>query len=143
MWAQDVLKAAMGLVPRPSFYNMRGYTQTFEKPSHKMARGVLSGTTDYLILTPKVIPAEHLGGDFEFLRKLYFFGFMRTFHVSSPAEFAVYRRDYLQTLLVDYRQRFRKYRTVFNPNFLESFSFVDNGIGMSYDWFQEAGLKFE
>ena len=142
VYSQNLTTLVLEETPRVSYSNTRGWTQMMEKPTHKKARGVLSGTCDYLVMAPKLVPLARLGDKFVFLRKLFFFGFMRTFHVTRTT-FAVFRRDFLELLMPEYRRRFREYRAVFNPNFVETFSLVDAGLGMTHDWFKLAGLKFE
>ena len=130
-------------MPRVSFYNTTGWRHTFEKPSHKKTRAILSGTCDFFFAAPKMLPACLLGPEFEFLQQVFFFGFMRCFQVSDPESFKVFRRDFLQCLMPQYRQRFREYRAVWNPNFLETFTLVDNGLGTVFNWHALSGMKME
>ena len=130
-------------MPRMSFYDATGWTHTFETPEHKKTRAIISGACDFFVAAAKLLPADKLGPDFAFLQRLLFFGHLRCFQVSNPTEFKVFRRDYLQDLMVEYRHRFRGYRVVWNPNFLETFTFVDNGLGTVFNWHALSGMRFE
>ena len=137
------MQTALSCLPRPSYGDARAYTHSFEVPSYKVARSCLTSTCDHLRVARKLLPAAVRTDKFQLCERLWFFGFMRMLQVTNQEHFLVLRSDMARHLMPHYQRLFAEYTTVFNPNFVETMSLLDAGLGLSFDWKRFDALMFE
>ena len=141
--SQGLVLMALESMPRVSYADKRGFTHTFETPEHKSAHRIVAGVIDFFRAATKMLPALADNTKFRLLHDWWFFGLLRTIFVDDPDKFAVFRADFLQTLMPLMRRAFQEYSFVYNHNFRELVNLVDNGIGMNRDWMRFNGMQFE
>lgn len=140
---QVLLRMSLACLPRPSYGNAKGWTHTYNPPSHKNTRSIFAGSADVLRAARKVLPPVASGAPFQECEKFWSFGLMRGMQVRNVEEFDVYRSDMVGTLMPRYQRQFDAYTTTENPNFLETASLVDGGIGLNFDWHRHNAMRFE
>ena len=109
---QEFAREGLLCLPRPTYGNSRAWTHSFETPSYKVGRMVITSVCDHLRVVHKLLPPVAAHPNFVLCDKMWWFGFMRCFQIDSPDKFYPFRHDYAEILVPAYKKAFAEFTTV-------------------------------